>query len=142
MTKEQFSALPLCEALSDITLLFEKTGDDGEQWFATLISHHVIHFERELSILANQRNITDFPVAEKERLGALCADADFLEAITRRDQITVAEKHLKSFLTGQRMTFKAMGRFSDVSPAIIRKQTQSAKTPARLPDRQSLLSHE
>jgi hypothetical protein len=106
------------------------------------MSFRGIHFEKELLIPANRLHTTDFPAAEKERLDALCADADFFEAITRRDQIAVAQKPLRSFRAGHRMTFEEIGPFFRVSPAIIRKQMQSAKTPPKFPRQKSILSNE
>jgi hypothetical protein len=106
------------------------------------MSDHGIHFETDPPISAHQRNTTHFPAAEKQRLDASWADADFVEAATRRDQIAVAEKHLRSFTAGHPMAFEAIGRFFGVSPAIIRNQMHPAKTPAKLPGRQSILSHE
>jgi hypothetical protein len=100
MTKGQSPALPPLEERPELSSLFEETGDREEQRSAALMRHRGSHFEREPLIPADQLNTPDFPLAEKDRLDAFCADADFLEATTRRDQIAVAGKHLRSFLAG------------------------------------------
>jgi hypothetical protein len=142
MSEEQFPGLPLREAHPELAPIFEEMESRHDQRFAALLRHPGVHFEKEPPIQAEQLNTIGFPIAEKERLEALCADADFLEASTRRDQIAIAEKHLRGFVAGRRMTFEAIGRFFGVSPAIIQKQMQSAKTPTRLPGRHSVLSNE
>jgi hypothetical protein len=45
----------------------------------------------------SQLTTTDFTPVEEERLHALMADADFREAVTRRDQIVIACKRLRRF---------------------------------------------
>jgi hypothetical protein len=122
--------------------MIEEEEDRQNQSLTGPMRHRGTHFEREPPIPPDQLNMSKFSLGEKERLEALCADADFMEAPTRRDQIAIAEKHLRSFVGGQRMTFEAIGRFFGVSPTIILKQMQSAKAPARLPGRQSILSDE
>jgi hypothetical protein len=48
---------------------------------------------------------------EETRLNALCADVDFQEVDTQREQIGIACKHLRAFQNGHRFTFEAIGRF-------------------------------
>jgi hypothetical protein len=92
------SAFPLGEAPPETVVLFQETEDHQAQHFSGLIGFRGLHFEKESPIQGNSPNATDCPAAEKERLDTLCADADFLDASTRRDQFAVAEKHLRSFM--------------------------------------------
>jgi hypothetical protein len=73
---------------------------------------------------------------EKQRLELLLTDADFNEAPTRREQIAIACKHLRSIDGPPRFSFAAIGRFfGGLNASVIEQQWKKAQTSPQAPGR-------
>jgi hypothetical protein len=88
-------------------------------------------------------NLSGFSPEEETRLNALWADEDFQEAVTQREQIGIACKHLRAFREGRRFTFEAIGRFfGGFNPGTIERQFKLSREDRKSTGRPALLSEE
>jgi hypothetical protein len=84
--------------------------------------------------------MTEYPAEEEECLRFLVQNQYFLHATNRREQIAIAGKYLRRFVSGSQMTFESIGRFFGVRPAIIHARIDLVKSSVGAPGRPVLLS--
>jgi hypothetical protein len=87
--------------------------------------------------------LEQFTEAQQRRLRGVLTDLDFIQAQTRREQIAIACKHLRTFEGFDRFTFDAIGRFfGGLKGATIEQQFRLSQQPFREPGRPPILTAE
>jgi hypothetical protein len=98
-----------------------------------------MHFVQQSSVPANELQIINFPSAEKKCIDAVFIHENFSKATNRRDQIAIAEKHLRGFMDRKCMTFEAIVHSFGITSTIIAKQITLAKNSLSYPARDPCL---